>query len=704
MKKILLNNKFNITWGAVPLFLSFFCFLLYFVFNTGWYEPARLVIKGISLEQSPLLTVQWDSGSGFNSYEQNKFPLNISSLNSSGIHKIKFRALGEKDPNSLGSDVELNSIRLDGKAFNLANIFPKDILRDRLAIHLNMDNQTYQLETDVAEHIQIEMASSFYFGKVEISIDDFTQIYDMYSGNKRLDIREFDFWIIQPDGQFTLTMDVPRYPLERLKLINETTDKKIYVTSVELITETKREILHKEDKTPLTSLAFINANKKLKRYFHPVQFVLQCIFSFLSTWIIYSCYNFVQDRGGLIATVFEKKRYVFWVFFIGAMLCYSVWLIAFWPGVMSIDSLKIWRAAMLPGVFINDHPVLNVIFYMFLMHIWNNVAVVPVFQIMCVSLLISFVFFSIYRNGIALIFLLPFYVLVIFSIPVALYNVMLWKDVPFALLVVFWGITLVFLNLKRQEGKFHLSFQMGFVLFLLYLALGLFRHNGLIYLAIVPCYFVLLQFVNLKKILVGAITCFLLIGSLFFILQNSSSIGGSQFLYLTARSYMKQISQKSIDKEMIRTATDYFDVFDMGKAETKSDKFHYYIGDRYAYKFLKTVGWDDVYPYVDQKSKENKLKDLLMQIYHKTYDSPWKYFVWNPKYMLYCIPFFMLLFRWLPNTALYCSFLFSGSIILVFLNTFNWRYYYFLYFGLYFILPLVLLDLRSRQTVKKMVV
>jgi len=89
----------------------------------------------------------------------------------------------------------------------------------------------------------------------------------------------------------------------------------------------------------------------------------------------------------------NEQRYIFWIFWLGAIITFSLWLAAFWPGVMSIDSLKIWRAAKLPEIYLNDHPFLNVIFYMYLIQFWDNIAVVPVAHILFISLLTAAVFF-----------------------------------------------------------------------------------------------------------------------------------------------------------------------------------------------------------------------------------------------------------------------------------------------------------------------
>ncbi|MCI5211327.1 MAG: hypothetical protein D3910_21655, partial [Candidatus Electrothrix sp. ATG2] len=51
----------------------FAAFLTYFVFAHAWYEPGRLILHGQSTSGTPLIQVRWNSGAGFNEYEQREF-------------------------------------------------------------------------------------------------------------------------------------------------------------------------------------------------------------------------------------------------------------------------------------------------------------------------------------------------------------------------------------------------------------------------------------------------------------------------------------------------------------------------------------------------------------------------------------------------------------------------------------------------------
>ena len=79
--------------------------------------------------------------------------------------------------------------------------------------------------------------------------------------------------------------------------------------------------------------------------------------------------------------------------FLGGVFSFGSWLLAYWPGHFTSDSVHVWWAAKQPGFFLYEHPVMNVIYYRFLQQFWDHFAAVGVAQILLTSLLGS-VFFT----------------------------------------------------------------------------------------------------------------------------------------------------------------------------------------------------------------------------------------------------------------------------------------------------------------------
>ncbi|MCI5211900.1 MAG: hypothetical protein D3910_24675, partial [Candidatus Electrothrix sp. ATG2] len=300
-------------------------------------------------------------------------------------------------------------------------------------------------------------------------------------------------------------------------------------------------------------------------------------------------------------------------------------------------------------------------------------------------------------QGVSIKLVLPCFLFVLCSVPTGVYNLMLWKDIPFALLTVFWACLLVKLYQERRQGDLQWTWQRIFTLLLLGLALGLIRHNGLVYLVVLPVLFLFLRLVPMKKALIG-LTALLFVGGIgFAVLQSTGKMTDTDFFRNKIESYAGQLSVQDLAGDAQQTMRDYLTVLNINQTAQGWDKFHYYLHDRYAWWFLLHSEWWDLYPYQKEIVQFPKLRKAAMQIYEKSNQEPWVHFFWNPVWLLGLLPVLTLLFWWLPNTAILGTVLLAGALPLVYLKIFNWRYYYFLYFGLLFIPAFVSLDVASRK-------
>ncbi len=673
----------------------FLLVLLYFFSFNGWYENDQLIIKGHGVAGG-VLDLKWDSGAGFNGYENRRFSFTTAPGNVQRL-PLKIRFIADNNSASLSSTVVCSRIRVDSKSIDLSGLVDKDGgYQVGTGVVLNENYGEIKLSVPAVSSVEIELLTNNHSGKVEITVGTDTIVKDLYIANEAAKHGLFQYWLIGEKGDFEVYVDLPRYPVKRFKLESVDRKKNVVVSAVELRSKSTKELVPLFDVENGSVVNFDLQEVRAKHYFDPIQFAFQFCFALLSAWIIFTFFNIFQSSGG-IKGVFAGDRKIFWFFTLGAVVAFGFWLIVFWPGVMSVDSLKIWRAAVLPEVFSNDHPVLNIVLYMYLAQIWQNPAVVPIFHICMMSILTGYIFFSVYRQGVRFKYLLPFYALLVFSIPVGLYNIVLWKDIPFAMLVVFWAFTLADLYRKKLEGDYYLSLQKKVVLVLLLLALALTRHNGIIYLGVIPIFFALLGLVPLKKFVFVCATiifgmfCFLLI------LQMSGRIADFNYFSIQAGGYLKNIFDASPVQLLTRTFENYWGILNINQTLSKWDLWHFFLADRQAYSFLTHAGWNDVYSYLPgSHSFLVSLRELCMQTYWKTYEIPWVYITWNPLYILVLLPLSVLFFKKVPLTAIFSAIILIQVLALVLINVFNWRYYYFVCVAGFFLGPLLLLDLKRK--------
>lgn len=674
--------------------LSFFLFLAWGVYTTGWYETTHLKVNGVAEGGEADLAFLWDSGEGLNNYEDREVLVNVLRKVGEDKQHIRIKALQEKHPHSTGTNVSVIRIIIDGKEFDLRSVKPRSIFNDILAIHLTPEDPVYEFYAEVQQHIQIVFAKSGYFGKVAVEIDGTSSTHDLYASSGRYDKKPYDYFLLQPDRSFQIDLELPRYRIKSLLLRNKEPENPVSFSEVLLCHENDCNVLSFDPNSSVSELLFHEPNQSLKRFFDPARFCFRVIFALGNVWLL-SLLAAVIRREGAFPLFFHRDRRFFWSCALIFGTVNFMILVPFWPGIMSQDSLAIWRASGLPGVYINSHPILNQLFYFYLRGIWNNPAIVPLTQIIATSLLVAYTFEKIRKEGVSLRFLVPLFLVLLCSLPVHLYNVALWKDIPFALLVVTWG--LFFVLGEQKVSRLHRSVSFWGLLLLSYIGIGFFRHNGLVYLLIIPLFWVLTSRFDWKKGAMYSLMAIVLATSLLWSMKNLKAIGGLDFLSDALVRHTMFLKNSDIPREMLRVGKGYFQVFDMEKEGTVSDKWHYYLNDRYSWDYLRVSGLSDYYGYVDRKPYFPKLRKKILKIYQASYEKPWKYLIWNPLHMLILVPLVFLGLRLFPSAAIYSGFLLCGVIPILAIDIFNWRYYYFFYFGLYFILPLMLLDLQKRK-------
>ena len=672
------------------LFIAlFFIILAYFVSSHCWYPHAKLTIQG-NAELNSTITARWDSGEGFNNYEERRFSFLPFYGSAETNVTIDIEGGARKHKSSRGTRVILNELRIDDRGVSI----PKEALQDvrhapGQGWYFTKSGSKISLDLPAKQQLQFSFKTSSNSGIADITINESKTSQNLYRRNWEVLFSEINFWLLDEDGNFTLSFYLPRYYIDKLEITGTGITE---FSTVNITSGTSSVDLWFEETAPGT-IRVIEPNSSLKRLFNPTHFFFQAVFALLlalGLWSVLIKYSSFESIGNLFIA---ERRWLFWLFLGGGLIVYGAWLLAFWPGIMSVDSLNIWRAAQLPEEMINNHPFINELWYFFLSLLWQNTAVVPIVQIVLLSCLVAAIFFSTVTRGVSCWLVVPCYLLLLFSVPVGLYTATLWKDVPFALLVILWALAPVyFYERKRAGNKVQLSFFGGGLLLLSFLCLLLFRHNGLVYLFVIPLLFLILGLIRVPKLVVfaGCIAGGLL---LYLVVFPPSNMKSASYFHDLSRKYVHQIGAESIPQRFADASQNYPRLLDIKRNQDTSDFWHYYLGDRYAYEFLTEVGWSDVYPYLPRDASPfPKLKELALEIYDVTLDYPWLYLSWYPFVFLYLFPLSILFCRWFPLSAIFSTVILAQVAgLLLFVGTVNWRYYYFVLLGGYFLLPMLLI-------------
>lgn len=673
------------------LFIGLFLVICtYFIFGSGWYEPAELFIRGTA-DKNGSITVQWDSGGGLNRYERRMF--SFLPFQGDPEKKIPITISGGAERNKLsrGSRIILNEIRIDNRGVPI----PPSALTNVRHVkgkgwYFDTHDSEINLDLAVTQRLFFSFKTSDRFGIARIAIDEANSSHDLYRRNWEILFSELNFWVLDETNHFTVSFQMPRYAIEQLVVSGS---NNVSFSSVELGEKSGRTGLD-YDQLDANAISVVNPNERLKRYFHPLHLMLQVLFALLVTSILFAVGGGVSDRGGMKQLLISYKST--WIFFLGACIVYGLWLMAFWPGVMSVDSLNIWRSALLPEVLINNHPYVNELWYFFLSLIWNHIAIVPIIQIILLSLLIGCTLGFIARRGVSWLVIIPIYIFFLISVPIGLYNTTLWKDVPFALLVILWALTASYWYLKKRNGEqIKISIVTGLLLLLSFWCLITIRHNGLVYLFVIPFLFLILRLVRVPKS-IFVLGCIAIPVFFYIIVFPPAQIKRASYFHDLSQTYIQQLGKESLTRRVSESVAKYPRLLDIKKNQEDSDFWHYYLKDRYAYRFLREVGWSDIFSYLDpEKRPFSELRKMALKIYPASLEYPWLYMSWYPFPLLYLFPISILLFRWFPLSAIFSTVVITQvAALLLFVGTTNWRYYYFVLLGGYFLLPVILFDLK----------
>jgi hypothetical protein len=685
--------------------LLFLCFSIYFVFSTGWYEKSVLEVGGTVEEKFASVRVEWDSGAGYNHYEQRDFQLKTYKPKADGSYELIIRRIGEKNPASLSADVYISSISIDNKNIDLFALAERNKLAfSEGVIRFTEEKNELRLQVAPSSAISTVARVNNHSGYVEISFGNEVVRWDLYAPNETGTTISDNRWILNEDGRFSLYMMMPRYTFRQLRVTGESEHGTVvFAKAVRRDPDGSKTVLWQRSNAESDELILAGERLLKKRYINPGQLLQQLLFAALTTWAVMALWHVIKRVGGW-KSIWQGRRKVFWSLFTGAAVIYSFWLAAFFPGVASIDSLKVWRAAMLPDVYLGDHPFMNVLFYKYLYHIWANMGVVPVVQVVVMSFLLAYVFYRFYLFGAPLAIIALFYAMAVLSVPIGMYNVVLWKDIPFAILSMIAALIVVDWYCARRAGRSFWDVHKAVFFLLVLICLATIRHNGVVYFVVIPVLMLLLGLVKPPRYVwlgVVSLVFFIVCGAWWFGLFDQDI-----YFITQGTAYARGFLTKSILHNVSNAFSNYWGVFDINQGVSKWDLFHYFLGDRTAYRFLLTTGWHDVYGYVGKEIPvwQNSLRHGALFIYYTSNQTPWVYLSWNALQTLVIFPTAILCFRWAPLSAIFSLIILSQVFVLLFvIDVMNWRYYYFFYLGGMFIVPLLFVDIgywKRNQNVK----
>lgn len=198
----------------------------------------------------------------------------------------------------------------------------------------------------------------------------------------------------------------------------------------------------------------------------------------LAIWLLSFCIFLFLSVLVLPFSVPAKQypRYSWLLFTLPMLAVWSFYLLTFWPGEMSTDSINQW-GQMLSGAYTDAHPALYAFVLLGITRVWFSPAAVALVQIVCLALAASWGLKVLLQNGLNLASAWLIAILFALSPLNSTMVITLWKDIPYSICLLIFSIQ--FLQIIFTDGKWLLKWLNALALALSGLGMMLFRQNGL---------------------------------------------------------------------------------------------------------------------------------------------------------------------------------------------------------------------------------
>lgn len=396
-----------------------------------------------------------------------------------------------------------------------------------------------------------------------------------------------------------------------------------------------------------TDYTFQNADFTLKLFeFITLKFILYFVINkYLISIAYYEMENRKEENNDKKSIKYNKKNFLIITLII--FLAYIPWLLNYYPGICSLDSLSQMLQATGFRQLSSHHPVIHTMIIKICLAIGkliNNyntgIAIYSILQMICSAMTFSYVVLYLGKKKVSKTVQIILLLFFMFCPIIANFTITMWKDIPFALCIL---ITTTYIIDMFTEKDFF-DKKKNYILLSIFLLLDcLFRKNGLYCVALL---LVVMMFIKIKNkrivlltILIPIIISVILTGPIYNILKiqpgdtkEAYSVFMQQFAAI--RQYnssqltnkeKKELDRFFIDKSYIKLYDPVFadpvkrvfseEYIKKNKAKMIKTYLKYsikfpkttikaFISGNYGYFYPNIIGWE-VYNRIDSRPELN---------------------------------------------------------------------------------------------------
>lgn len=511
-------RKRKIKYGVLA---AIFCAIFFhFFYHNRFYIPSVLTVSSHA-SASSTAKLFWDSGAGFNDRESYTFiPYEVQKFDKQP-HVVEITRLAETNPLSGASEVWLDSILLDETTpldLNSVVYQGKSYIHESGKLVLEEPGATVTFMATF-EAIDIIFYCHQWAGQARITIDGVIYNEDLYSPHTVSIKKSYDKGALP--GVVENKFSLPQLDIKALKL--EFSNNSVAIDKLLVSSEKGTIDLSPVERSNDGTILLESLDLKTES-FRWLLLVVQLITATILTIFISYIWTYINkaQQGNIkqtLTNIFTREqRWFFWILFVVSSIVYSLWLIGQWPGIMTVDSYHYTWREIKTFEFQNVTPLIYNLYVLALTQILDSPVIVGFIQIIVTSFVGSLILFYCYKGNANKWIVYICSALFIGSIPVGIYNITIWKDIPFSTLMLIWGFIVYYLFYKKKFEKQQVNlslFKLCVLAFLFFLVCTL-RHNGLVLVVAIPAALFFLKLINRKNFLYFSVAS-LVIFSIYYI-------------------------------------------------------------------------------------------------------------------------------------------------------------------------------------------
>lgn len=456
-----------------------------------FHPPLKLRIVS-SLPAERTITVAWDTGQGFNGYQEKPFVLPPAPRPGPFRGTLALTIDGSRNPASQSVEAWIAGLRVQKRGLwtdvKLDDLGRRGGVVARAGLMILTAPGGTVLYDGGFERAEIIAARHRYSGILRIELDgklvESVDLYHPTGAEARIAVTSPN-----PVGEAVSEFNLPRQLLAGVRLSPPDT-RALGIKSISVIDQAGRELgrtSYTGEETNLTvPIAEFNQSVFTSRLL-VFRLVAATLVAALLAIGFAAFKNLAVGAEGRLFQVSYQGRWVFWCGFAVLLLWYATWVAGQWPGFPTFDTYEQLMQVVTLS-FSNWNPFVHTLLLDSLYDTFSSLGAVTIFQAIATAGLMTFALYSFWRRGAPIWLVGVTFLLLLASPVVAIYNLVPWRDIPFSLLTIFWTLFIFHLclskwHLQQRPSLSSMSIAiLGVLLFVVVTA----RHNGQVFLVLIP--------------------------------------------------------------------------------------------------------------------------------------------------------------------------------------------------------------------------